>query len=187
MPVLKDLTGMQFGYLTVVELTDQRKWRQTVWRCVCNCGAYNCVKELLVTSHILLIGRMVSCRKRRYNTTRDRVIGTYYYRTKRSNAITRDLEFKLSLDEFENIVKQNCFYCDKKDTKTITNGTTTWQLLANGIDRIDSALGYTIANCVPCCERCNIAKRTMSADEYISHCEQVYKHSLTKLEKQPMI
>lgn len=35
---IKDLTGQKFGSLTVLEITDERRNRQVVWKCQCDCG-----------------------------------------------------------------------------------------------------------------------------------------------------
>lgn len=35
---IKDLTGQKFGKLTVLEITNERKNRQVVWKCQCDCG-----------------------------------------------------------------------------------------------------------------------------------------------------
>ena len=34
----KNLTGLRFGRLTVVRLTDERQYGRTVWECKCDCG-----------------------------------------------------------------------------------------------------------------------------------------------------
>ena len=51
-----NLTGHRFGKLTVVEPTDQRRYRSVVWRCKCDCG-----NEKLVASSSLLSGDTKSC------------------------------------------------------------------------------------------------------------------------------
>lgn len=35
---IKDLTGQKFGHLTVLEATPERRNRQVVWKCQCDCG-----------------------------------------------------------------------------------------------------------------------------------------------------
>ena len=35
---IKDLTGQKFGKLTVLEITPERRNRQVVWKCQCDCG-----------------------------------------------------------------------------------------------------------------------------------------------------
>lgn len=52
-----DLKSKKYGYLTVVELTDQRKSNgSAVWKCVCDCG-----NETFVSGTNLKLGRTVSC------------------------------------------------------------------------------------------------------------------------------
>lgn len=36
----------------------------------------------------------------------------------------------------------------------------------NGIDRVDSSIGYTIQNSVPCCKICNYAKHNLTLEEF---------------------
>ncbi len=55
-PIQKDLTGMTFGYLTVLEATEKRRRRDVVWRCRCKCG-----KETEVPTVMLLGGNTTSC------------------------------------------------------------------------------------------------------------------------------
>ena len=51
-----DLTGQKFGKLTVLEKTKERRNRQVVWRCSCECG-----KETLVVGSSLRSGHTKSC------------------------------------------------------------------------------------------------------------------------------
>jgi hypothetical protein len=43
----------------------------------------------------------------------------------------------------------------------------------SGIDRIDSNLGYSRDNCVPCCKRCNLAKRKMSYGDFLDLAKSI--------------
>ena len=47
----------------------------------------------------------------------------------------------------------------------------------NGIDRIDSNIGYTKENSVSCCKFCNTAKSTMSRDEFLKWIKKVYEYN----------
>lgn len=54
---IKDLTGQRFGHLTVLEITDQRKNRQVVWKCRCDCGNITyVVGQALRTGHTTTCG-----------------------------------------------------------------------------------------------------------------------------------
>ena len=51
-----DLTGQQFGYLTVIRKTDERRGRAVVWECRCVCG-----KTTYVAASTLKRGNTKSC------------------------------------------------------------------------------------------------------------------------------
>lgn len=57
----KDLTGLQFGYLTVISQTQKRIQRKIVWKCLCVCG-----NECEILSTNLLSGRTKSCGCKQY-------------------------------------------------------------------------------------------------------------------------
>jgi hypothetical protein len=76
------------------------------------------------------------------------------------SAKQRGIVFVLTVEEFMSYWRKPCSYCG--DTiETI------------GLDRLDSNIGYTTSNVVPCCHNCNIGKRKMSPGEYIDHCRKV--------------
>lgn len=47
----------------------------------------------------------------------------------------------------------------------------------NGIDRVDNTQGYTLANAVPCCKRCNQLKSDMQLKEFLSQIERILSHT----------
>jgi hypothetical protein len=51
---------------------------------------------------------------------------------------------------------------------------------AMGIDRLDSAFGYTIENSVSCCATCNFIKNVLSMDEFYTHLTDIYNFSIGK-------
>lgn len=95
--------------------------------------------------------------KRFYRTAK----GKYNSLKKNANNRSRKYKFELTFDEFEKMYwGKNCVYCG--DTlKTI------------GVDRIDNAKGYSVNNCLPCCEVCNKMKLTMSLPEWLNHMEKI--------------
>jgi len=82
------------------------------------------------------------------------------WRTYRSVAKRRGLQFELSLEEYSSFRDKNCHYCDA-------------EMEYIGLDRIDSAKGYKIDNVVPCCKWCNTMKNTYSTDEFVEHCKKI--------------
>ncbi len=55
-PIIKDLVGRTFGYLTVLEATNKRQRRNIIWKCRCRCG-----KEVEIPTTVLLGGNTTSC------------------------------------------------------------------------------------------------------------------------------
>lgn len=85
------------------------------------------------------------------------------YSKYKSGAKRRQLEFKLTLNQFKKYWRQPCHYCGDS-IRTI------------GLDRIDSSIGYNIDNIVPCCPKCNWMKMTQGYDEFIEHCKKIVEN-----------
>lgn len=47
-------------------------------------------------------------------------------------------------------------------------------LKRNGIDRLDSSIGYVKTNVVSCCTKCNYAKHEMTIDEFKEWIKKIY-------------
>jgi hypothetical protein len=65
----------------------------------------------------------------------------------KNKAKTRGIAWGMTFEEFSIFIGQKCSYCGGP---TPTTGL--------GLDRINSSLGYTFANSVPCCAACNHIK-----------------------------
>jgi len=113
-----------------------------------------------------------------------RVFRHYVIRAKKSN-----LKINISLLDFIELSKKNCFYCGI-EPNTVSNplrncglsqkkqdmGWITW----NGLDRIDSKKGYELKNIVTCCKTCNLAKAQLSTKEFKEWVERIYTHFVLK-------
>lgn len=75
-----------------------------------------------------------------------------------SKAIFRGLIWDLTLNHALDIVSLECTYC---------GGT------GGGIDRIDSGIGYTIGNSVPCCAKCNDMKGILDVEDWFSQMRRI--------------
>lgn len=97
-----------------------------------------------------------------------------------SNADSRNHQFLLTFEEFNNLISGDCFYCGTKPK--IKNGGHLEKrkhkgqpdLYTNGIDRINSNGDYTIDNCVPCCSMCNKMKNVYSKNDFLNHIKNIY-------------
>jgi hypothetical protein len=90
------------------------------------------------------------------------------YRGYKSGARKRKLDFLLPIDKFEFLIFSDCFYCGTPPGTRIwkVSKVIPYNLSANGIDRINSDIGYVEGNCVPCCPQCNYAKSDLTVDEF---------------------
>ena len=81
----------------------------------------------------------------------------------KAGAKTRNISFNLTIDEFLVYWGADCSYCGD-------------QIATVGIDRVDSSLGYTVDNVVPCCRMCNIIKLDHDNDILNTHMLKMLKH-----------
>jgi hypothetical protein len=107
------------------------------------------------------------------------------------------IPYKLTTPQFRGLVVQICDYCGSKPqpwnwfytkegerTKTHNATSKEWMdqqwICVNGIDRINSSLGYTIDNCVPCCTRCNRMKMVLLEEDFIFHIFKICAFQIAK-------
>jgi 5-methylcytosine-specific restriction endonuclease McrA len=91
----------------------------------------------------------------------------------------RKMSANLKLEEFEAAIQLDCYYCKSKPLNKLTydyydKGIKTEKVyLYNGVDRIDSAKGHDIENIVPCCYKCNSAKKQLSVIDFINKAKEI--------------
>jgi hypothetical protein len=74
----------------------------------------------------------------------------------------KGFEFSISQDSFDQIVNGQCYYCGVMQDRGF-----------NGIDRMNSSIGYVIENCVSCCKICNYMKGSLSVDVFVKRIEHI--------------
>lgn len=84
------------------------------------------------------------------------------YGVYKSSAITKQLDFEITIDEYKSIVILPCHYCGIVQEKGF-----------NGMDRLDSTVGYVMGNCVSCCQMCNYMKVSLSASIFVERAEHI--------------
>ena len=97
------------------------------------------------------------------------------YSIYRYGAHKRGLVFEISMPEFIRLITHSCVYCGRKEF-TSRYGT----LVYNGVDRVDSKLGYTSDNCVTACFSCNSCKSDKSLIDFQTICFEVTMETLRK-------
>lgn len=116
-----------------------------------------------------------NCRRDRFGKPLN-VLEYKMYCFYRSGARQRGIEWNLSEEEFKSIIKQNCHYCNEEPSRHQSVSYREDYELVNGIDRVDSSKEYSIDNCVPCCNTCNLMKNTLPKDIFLNKVSQIYNH-----------
>lgn len=178
MPAKIDLTNQKFAQLTVLAPAP-KVGKRTAWTCRCDCG-----NECVVKTDHLCQGYTKSCGCRISKKGQPGDAGkSYWFSQYKSSASRRGLCFEIPFADFIRLTQRNCVYCGREPSIRATGSTgksaeskAHGLYIANGLDRKDNALGYTLDNAVPCCSRCNLAKRDMSHTEFIEWIRCTYKH-----------
>ncbi|MGM0841378.1 MAG: hypothetical protein ACQEWE_11655 [Bacillota bacterium] len=157
---LEDLTGKKFGLLLVEEFAFKED-RRSYWQCTCNCGS-----EPVVRHDHLKVGWTKSCGclpKKNLGPApmEDREVKLLQelFRNYRKDGI------EIEYERYIILAKSACHYCKGYTSRKEKYSGKTFEI--NGIDRINSNLGYTINNVVPCCKICNSMKNQNSLDEFV--------------------
>lgn len=166
-----DLSGQRFGMLVV-----RRRSFGQHWFVDCDCG-----NSKTVLGYNLKSGRTKSCGCQERAPGRSKARPGYptwlsqLWQEYTAGARNRNLDFGLSLEQLRELAKSNCHYCGRPPQQR-QSSTAPKDMVVNGIDRIDSKIGYNISNCVPCCEVCNRMKMAISYEDFIRHILKIASH-----------
>lgn len=171
----QDMIGKKFGRLVVISVEKLNKYY--IFNCICDCGEKTSPNSFSVRN-----GTTTSCgclHKEKISKKKDKPSKlikpdaesrkNYVYLTYRTNARKRQYDFNLTRTQFDEIIVKDCHYCGKSKSQISSPPAKkkSKPFIYTGIDRVDNAIGYTIENCVPCCNICNKAKGTLSYFEYL--------------------
>ena len=90
----------------------------------------------------------------------------YSFVTYKRSADQKNINFELTKEQFIELTKQNCYYCNELQEKGF-----------NGIDRKDCTIGYIESNCVSCCKICNFLKSSLSEQAFIRRVEHILTYN----------
>jgi len=171
----KDLTGQKFGRLTVIKRVEKPthiKSRGSYWLCKCECK-----NEKIIFGQNLKGGDTTSCGCYHVEISSIKKgqssINRVYYDYKK-HAIKKQVPFEISREYFVEITQMDCFYCGKKPSNISKNRYNNGDFIYNGIDRINSSDGYIKGNIVPCCWRCNEAKKKETQEDFLEWIKNTY-------------
>lgn len=169
----KDLTGVRFGRLVALRPIG-RDWKHRIlWECKCDCGTVD-----VWHSHRLSNARRTNscgCLKREAFANRRKEGSAFkvYLRDIKAQAKKRGLLMTISDEEVKNLTGMCCHYCGSEPANTLIRGCE--KFVYNGIDRIDSALGYESGNVISACGICNLAKKNLSYNMFKSWIKKAYE------------
>jgi hypothetical protein len=189
-----DITGQTYGRLTVLRRDfTPRKKHGTYWVCSCECG-----NEHVTTSGQLRDGAVRSCgclarelARQRQQKDPDLVNLHCLYLSYQRAALDRGIAFDLTEDECGRLFSGACFYCGSPPSlvKAVHKNRMApgreKGLVHNGIDRLNSRLGYSSDNVVSCCTFCNYAKRDRTVGEFTSWLDQLVVFRLSEKGAKP--
>lgn len=148
-----NLIGKKFGRLLVIEKTDKRIRRSTVWKCQCDCG-----NEIEVSSHDLIVRKSCGCimKEKEHFATHESIHRVWNTMIERCYNPNKN-QFYLYGGRGIKVCKE--WLCDNGNVKAFSNFYE-WaikngykdEVLSNGInkytiDRIDSDGDYCPENC----------------------------------------
>jgi len=169
-----DLKGKRFGKLTVIERYGSGKHGGLYWLCKCDCGNEKVIRGYSLRNNTIKSCGCLNGYKLNSGISNMRKTIINY----KANAKKRGLEYNLTEEQFKNITQKDCFYCGAKPNNISKHKRHNGSYIYNGIDRVDNTKGYIIGNAVPCCKRCNQAKKDYTLREFQDWIKKVYKTSI---------
>jgi hypothetical protein len=178
---INDLSGKKFGKLLVIKRVENNEFGKAQFLCRCDCGNQ---KNIVGASLYNGWTKSCGCLHRDLMSLPEGegafnvLFEGYKYRANRLK-----ISFCITKSLFAKLTKMSCYYCgiEPNQRKVVSNGNGIY--IYNGLDRVDSMIGYEERNVVPCCGTCNKAKMAMSREDFLSWVERVYKHSIGGKEK----
>lgn len=182
-PKYIELTNKRFGKLVARDYIlhetkhGNQKW---MWLCDCDCG-----DQVKARTNELTKGVKTQCKNCSVKEQAEKrilenngALVNRIYKDYQRGAKDRGLTFDLTKEEFEDLIFGECYYCGSTPKRYDGNVKyeRTGEFKRNGIDRIDSTIGYVNSNLRTCCDTCNIAKHANSEDDFIDWVIKVYNH-----------
>lgn len=190
----KVLAGNKYGRITLLEFIGMEK-NLALYRAKCDCGkvmdnynAYNLTSRAKPTTSCGCSRKRPHFSRRKYTESTK---AAYFLKFKRHLNRQASLGKKCddwTVEQWYEVCSKPCYYCGKTDVGNIARMSVhgkknfseqemqEYDLLLNGIDRIDSSIGYTRENSRPCCYRCNVAKSDMKESDFYEMILAIVQH-----------
>jgi hypothetical protein len=158
--------GQIFGYRKVLERVPPpigiKYPEHSFWLVECSCGE----KSIVRGGNLKRSSTCKKCVNVLKRKTKGECSFNGLYLRYKHGALDRDIEFDLTKEEFRDFTKEDCFYCGQTPKQIHKGKTAFGEYVYSGIDRVDCNSGYSIVNCVSCCEICNRAKNDASSKDF---------------------
>ena len=181
----KDRLGTKINKLTIIANISP-----TIRKCKCQCGKEIKIHKKRLSGksaikscgcHKKLDTKLIDIKDITPNMYSFRFLFSRYIR----NSINHKRIFDLPFDKFIELLTNNCVYCGIEprpfnailNQKKLNNEQKQlYWINVNGIDRINSDIGYNEDNVTTCCKECNYSKRNMTLHEWNSYLNRIYNY-----------
>ncbi len=188
-----DLTGQNFGKLTVIKKSEYTKSNEIYWNCKCDCG-----REMVVDESFLLSEKTNFCRCfQKAQISKSTILRNTKYSPKEASARIAWKDYyknqNISFDDFYRLSQLPCFYCCVEWSNKVSSFSKIKKSKAskekleesyfyyNGLDRIDNTVkDYRLENLVSCCIDCNFSKNDQTLEQFAAKVEQRYLYMKSK-------
>lgn len=180
------LTVLNFSHVKTYIKKDNSKLREYYYTFKCECN-----KVVTIKSRNVVNGNVQSCGCYRYDKLREYHKKSHLteeenfesgcrriFRMVRESSGRRNKYFELTLEDIKELVFKECTYCGLKSSNRTLSESKKYKLEYNGLDRVDSSIGYIRSNVVPCCTWCNKAKSSMTLEEFKAWIKRVYNKTI---------
>jgi len=183
-----DLAGKRKGKLVVIGYSHSHIQpsgnKRAVWDAVCDCG-----NKTQISTSTFTHGKTISCgcyfKEIISSGANKKPFGEATFNSKylsyktRAKAHRKKLSFTLTKEEFKNLITAPCHYCGEIEYSTFkSKPNANGNFPSNGIDRLDSDIGYEYKNCVSACGICNMMKNDLNYDSFLTHLKKILSYAV---------
>lgn len=174
---LKDLSGQVINGFEFISPEIYGKNLKTKWKVRCP----KCFETVVRRTDAILAGKVKSCgcckniQPKKY-TIEERYVVDFYRTYERVATAIKNTEWEVSVPLFLELISSDCIYCGNPPETRVAHKKYSDQasvVYFNGIDRIDSSIGYIEGNIVSCCSMCNRMKMDYQVGDFIRKCIQI--------------
>jgi hypothetical protein len=144
-------------------------------KCQCDCGCIRFIRNAELRNRPNLKCWECYSKSRILELTIEDVAKVIETRNKYRNG--NSINWELTTEQTIKLITSNCLYCNAEPSNKYTRRKGKARtMLFMGIDRVDSNIGYTEINSVPCCKTCNFMKQALPIDVFLEKIREIYEN-----------